>query len=1411
MSDKLAVIQGQKTVDELKKIEAEGRRVVSMFRDMVTQANAINRSLNTGRLREFNSALQELNRTTQQHATLERQLAAALERTARLEHQQAQLATEQARTRRELAAAAREESRARQQAAREAANEARQNRDSSSAHSQLTRETRQARQTARDYGAEMIQLRNKLRQGTISQREYRQQMADLARNFRSSTQEAIRLERELRRLNQQTLPSGQRNGALQGRVTDILKGLGIAASIDNIASSFYKLGTSFKDTAVKLETLRLAQKSIFKTNEEVARQNLFLTDISQKYGVELISLSQAYNNFSASAQGTTLEGEKSKTIFDAVAKSSAMLGVNAEDTNGILRALGQMMSKGKVQAEELRGQLGDRMAGAFRLFADGMGVTTAQLDKMLKDGEVLAEDVLPKFADQLNKKYKLGIGEEIETSQASITRLTNAWTIFVDAVENRTNVVGSSISSLTSFIAGMLKELTPSETITNIQKEQLEFNKLGIILRQNFGDVKRRKEIIDQMIALNPFWLDGLDKEKVTLEQISDRLRQSNEQYVQKIILQKYENEINEVLEEQAERIGIIAKAYAEYSTSINNLTTEQQKVIQSFTDGTITYEQAYQAMKKLGGDWKKSTTVLWAMRGAVEENTITSKGFIGTMKHLNAEGTELTNKYNQQIGILNKLTQSNGNLLGINTSMIKSNYMLGGSYDFLSQKQDLAAKKLNQDYQKAIKGAREAKQAYTAFNGFFFDANTAKNTGKKVGEWDIVDNKLVKRVSATIPKEPKKYTGAKLDGYQKDFIMNAQGERDSELANLEKDRLDLKIGYEEYLKKKLSIAVEYSNKIQNYLKGSNAKERQVEGAARKKAVDAAVQVNKEIYDQRSKDLEENFKKEQNISERAITALDQNKDLTDVERLNKQIAVDSEMIAQLDAYYAKQIELARNSAESVIEWERKRDEEIGKIEDNRLNRIASIPEAINTEIENQAALAQSNKEISYEKQRQLIVSNKKLNAEERSYQLSVLEKQNAIDVNKLEIERNNRLKGEILARLEVQKLNFGLGVPTPEEIKKLAEYESIIQKLTGENIQNQKDLDLLNFDKIAQGMQPVVDLVSNGLNDLGLNHVADQFTKMYQKIIDEGKDFSMSTKEIFQAAGAVISDFSQIFINKQKERNIAALDEQLSHSKDVADQESEFINGRLEQLNALEDLTVEQMDERSRLEAEAMVVKEQQRQREKMIETQKAKAEQKAAAQQALINGALAATMTLAQMGFIAGAIPAALALAFGIAQSVSIMSKDPTPKYWKGRKGGPAERAITQDRGREIITGQDGKIKSLGSDTGSKVTWLEAGDTVYTADETKRILKTMGTSAQIGQKVIKRAVNQSLQVPVFNVSVQNNNDNKKLETAVRKALKDFAPTSIRKENGKIIKERPGYVSKVVGTYDLKTGEETWI
>jgi tape measure domain-containing protein len=1412
MPDKLAVIQAQETIKELKKIETTGKDVNKMFKEMVTNTNKINQAFNSGKIREYSTAIRELSQYTSQYTAMERQLADALARTSRLEQQQARLQTEQARTRRELAAAEREESRARQQSRRESEAEERQNRSGSTAYRQLIRDRNEARNKARDYGAQMILLNKKLRDGTITEQEYRRQLSELSRNFRTASQEAVRLDREVRRLNSSTT-AGNKTGALQGRVTDIMKALGITSLIDNIASSFYKLGKSYYDTSLKLETLRMSQKSIFKTNEEVGRQNVFLTDIAQKYGIELISLSQAYNQFSASAQGTTLEGEKTQVIFDAVAKSSAMLGVSTDDTNGILRALGQMMSKGKVQAEELRGQLGDRMAGAFRLFAEGMGVSTAQLDAMLKKGEVLAEDVLPKFAAQLNKKYKLGLGEEVETTQASLTRLTNAWTIFVDNVEQRSSIAGNSISSITSMITGLLKEMTPSSFVTNIQKEQLEFNKLGIVLRQNFDDVKRRKDIIDQMIAINPYWLDGLDKEKVTLEQIAERLKSTNEQYVQKIILQKYEDEINEVLEEQAERLGIIADAYGKYSVGINNLTTEQQKIIQAYTDGSISLNQASEQMKKTNGNYEKAIQILFVMSKAVDENTITSKGFIGTMKSLNKEGNELTNKYNLQLQTINKLVGANGNLLGINTSLIGSNYSLGNSYDFIKQKQDLAARQQNQDYQKAIKTAREMKQVYTSFNGFFFDAKTAKNTGKKVGEWDIVDNKLVKRKTASLPEKEekaKKPKAASLSAEQRDFIMIAQGERDTELANLEKSRLDLKIGYEEYLQEKFNIAVRYNDKIQKLLKGVNAKEKQIQGAAYKKAIEAAVQSNKEIYDERSKNLKASFEKQQNIIERESKSLDQDQTLNDVDRINKQIELDGKLIQEITDYYDKQVDLAAKSGQRVIELENARDEEIGKIEDRRIERMNSIPEAVFNEIDRQSTITQSKVESNFEDQRSLILKDKSLSADQRAYKLSQLEKTLQIEKNKEEIKRLELLQAQILAQQVIRQMKGQSVIITPEEEKALKEYEATIKNLQNTNI----GLGAEKNSEVAPEWLKTKDILVKGFQDMGLGNFAaaigDQFDDLYKKIIDG----SLSAKDAVILAASAMADGLSSMVNSQKENTIASLDEQLKYSQQTTEQELGFINSRLEALNALEDLTSEQMAERNRLEDEARVYQDQQRQREKLIETQKARAEQKAAAQQALINGALAATMTLAQLGFIAGVIPAALALGFGIAQSVSIMSKDPVPKYWKGRKGGKAERGITQDRGREIIAGEDGRIKSLGSDTGSKMTWLDKGDIVYTADETKRILKTMGPSAKIGSKVYQSIARESMIAPQVSI-VNNYRDNSdaiadKLGKRFDQTFARYDKPSIIKINGFIYLYQGANHALKMGTYDLETGKETF-
>ena len=246
-------------------------------------------------------------------------------------------------------------------------------------------------------------------------------------------------------------------------------------------------------------------------------------------------------------------------------------------------------------------------------------------------------------------------------------------------------------------------------------------------------------------------------------------------------------------------------------------------------------------------------------------------------------------------------------------------------------------------------------------------------------------------------------------------------------------------------------------------------------------------------------------------------------------------------------------------------------------------------------------------------------------------------------------------------------------------------------------------------------------------------------------------------------------------------------------------QELEFINARLDRLNELDILSKEQIEERNALEDEARVIKEQQFQREKMIATQKARAEQRASANQAMINGFVAATKTLAQLGVPAGILPAAVAAAFGGVQAALIMSKNPVPEYFVGRKSGKAETAWTQEKGREIITSRDGKIKSLGSDSGPVLTKLAEGDKVYTATESMKILKSM-PEINVGAHIHK--IDNSRLSPI--VIQKDNIDYDKLATKVgqefQRGLKKYDKvTYFTDENGNIFQQEGGKIPVHVG------------
>ena len=252
--------------------------------------------------------------------------------------------------------------------------------------------------------------------GAQIQREFERASAAVGRTFPQSAKVA---ESQIRSMN----AALETQAAIWARVKSqaigaFAAGLGIGA-----IASFTK---SIVDSTNKLIGWQNALKAVSPSAEIAAQSLAFVRAEAERLGLNLESMAGQYARFSAATRGTSLEGEKTREIFTSMSEAARVLNLSVESTEGAFRALEQMVSKGTVQAEELRGQLGERLPGAFRIAAEAMGVTTAELDKMLKAGEVTAEDLLPKLAARLKELYAAGAVDAANSPSAEINRLSNS-------------------------------------------------------------------------------------------------------------------------------------------------------------------------------------------------------------------------------------------------------------------------------------------------------------------------------------------------------------------------------------------------------------------------------------------------------------------------------------------------------------------------------------------------------------------------------------------------------------------------------------------------------------------------------------------------------------------------------------------------------------------------------------------------------------------------------------------------------------------------------------------------------------------------------------------------------------------------------------------------------------------------
>lgn len=246
-------------------------------------------------------------------------------------------------------------------------------------------------------------------------------------------------------------------GAITSRSTIAIAALlavitGFAVGMGKLATASVRAQQQFEQYSARISTVT---HNTYLAGLEIDK----LASLTSGLGLDLETSARAFSTLAASARGTALEGKGARDVFEGVATAAAALRLNNEQLQGSMRAIEQMLSKGTVQAEELRGQLGERLPGGFKLAAEAMGKTTSELNKMLQKGEVLATDLLPKLGKHLKETFGDQAAKNINSTQGAMNALTTATFQFNLAISNTAKTSDVYIGVL-QFLAKALNFMT---------------------------------------------------------------------------------------------------------------------------------------------------------------------------------------------------------------------------------------------------------------------------------------------------------------------------------------------------------------------------------------------------------------------------------------------------------------------------------------------------------------------------------------------------------------------------------------------------------------------------------------------------------------------------------------------------------------------------------------------------------------------------------------------------------------------------------------------------------------------------------------------------------------------------------------------------------------------------------------
>ena len=169
-----------------------------------------------------------------------------------------------------------------------------------------------------------------------------------------------------------------------------------------IRMAFSGLGELAK-TRIETQRLLFTFQAASGSAQEAARSFAFVHKTAVKMGLDFVQAADGLAYMEAAARGANVPLKEAKTLWLAVSKATVLYHLSTDRVKRVFYALIEMMSEGRIQARQLRRQLSTALPiGIIGRFAAAIGVTVAQLNKMMKAGQLTARKYLPMLAQAIS-------------------------------------------------------------------------------------------------------------------------------------------------------------------------------------------------------------------------------------------------------------------------------------------------------------------------------------------------------------------------------------------------------------------------------------------------------------------------------------------------------------------------------------------------------------------------------------------------------------------------------------------------------------------------------------------------------------------------------------------------------------------------------------------------------------------------------------------------------------------------------------------------------------------------------------------------------------------------------------------------------------------------------------------------